>query len=108
MAFLYAEPLAPVLLGGLTGDAEVAAANTRQLHTLIELGARNMAHAQHAGELPADRHPEFLAAATLGGTHAVISTALTRTPRPPSEDLVAQLWAFVSGAVGLIPPPSSS
>ncbi|MEH0421408.1 TetR/AcrR family transcriptional regulator [Streptomyces sp. B21-083] len=108
VAFLYAEPLAPVLLGGLTGDAEVATANTRQLHTLIELGARNMAHAQHAGELPAARDPEFLAAATLGGTHAVISTALTRTPRPPSEDLVAQLWAFVSGAVGLIPPPSLS
>ncbi|WP_405846712.1 TetR/AcrR family transcriptional regulator [Streptomyces sp. NBC_01518] len=107
VAFLYAEPLAPLVLGGLVGDAEVAAANTRQLHMLIEMGVRNMAHAQRAGELPADRDPEFLAAATLGGTHALISTALTRTPRPSAEDLVAQLWAFVSGAVGLTSPPAA-
>lgn len=101
VAFLYSEPLAPLVLGGLVGDAEVAAANTRQLHMLIELGARNIAHAQHAGELPTDRDPEFLAAATLGGTNALISTALTRTPRPPANDLIGQLWAFVAGAVGL-------
>ncbi|MCD7437029.1 TetR/AcrR family transcriptional regulator [Streptomyces lincolnensis] len=108
VAFLYAEPLAPVVLGGLVGDAEVAAANARRLHALIELGARNMARGQHAGELPADRDPELLAAATLGGTHALISTALTRTPRPPAEELVGHLWTFVSGAVGLTSPPSSS
>jgi AcrR family transcriptional regulator len=101
VAFLYVEPLAPVVLGGLVGDAEVVAANARQLHMLIELGARNIAHAQRAGELPADRDPEFLAAATLGGTNTLISTALTRTPRPPANDLIDQLWAFVSGAVGL-------
>ncbi|NEC88063.1 TetR/AcrR family transcriptional regulator [Streptomyces sp. SID12501] len=101
VAFLYAEPLAPVVLGGLGGDAEVAGAHTRQLHALIDLGARNLARAQHAGEIPADRDPELLAAATLGGTNAVISVALTRSPRPAAQDIVAQLWAFVAGAVGL-------
>jgi AcrR family transcriptional regulator len=98
---LYADPLAPMVLGGLVGDAEVAAANTRHLHLLIELGARNMAHAQRAGELPADRDPELLAAATLGGTNAVLAVALTRTPRPPAEDIIAELWTVVRGAVGL-------
>jgi AcrR family transcriptional regulator len=106
VAFLYAEPLAPVVLGGLVGDAEVVAANTRQLHRLIELGARNIARAQRAGELPADRDPEFLAAATLGGTNTLVSVALTRTPRPPATDLINQLWSFVAGAVGLTSPPS--
>jgi AcrR family transcriptional regulator len=98
---LYADPLAPLVLGGLVGDAEVAAANTRHLHLLIELGARNISHAQRAGELPADRDPEFLAAATLGGTNAMLSVALTRTPRPPAETVIAELWAVVRGAVGL-------
>jgi AcrR family transcriptional regulator len=98
---LYADPLAPLVLGGLVGDAEVAAANTRHLHLLIELGARNIAHAQRAGELPADRDPEFLAAATLGGTNAMLSVALTRTPRPPAEEIIAELWTVVRGAVGL-------
>jgi len=99
---LYADPLAPLVLGGLVGDAEVAAANTRHLHLLIELGARNIAHAQRAGELPAHRDPEFLAAATLGGTNAMLSVALTRTPRPPAEEIITELWGtVVRGAVGL-------
>lgn len=98
---LYADPLAPLVLGGLVGDAEVAAANTRHLHLLIELGARNIAQAQRAGELPADRDPEFLAAATLGGTNAMLSVALTRTPRPPADEIIIELWSVVRGAVGL-------
>jgi AcrR family transcriptional regulator len=99
----YADPLAPFVLGGMTGDAEVAAANTRHLHQLIELGGRNIANAQRAGELPADRDPEFLAAATLGGVNAVLAVALTRTPRPSIETVVTQLWAVIAGTVGLSP-----
>jgi AcrR family transcriptional regulator len=98
---VYADPLAPLVLGGLGGDAEVAAANTRQLNQLIDQGARNIAQAQRAGELPADRDPELLAAATLGGTGAMLSVALTRTPRPPAGEVVEALWTVVLGAVGL-------
>lgn len=98
---LYADPLAPLVLGGLVGDADVAAANTRHLHLLIDLGARNIAHAQRAGELPADRDPEFLAAATLGGINTVLAVALTRASRPPIDDMVTEIWTIVRGAVGL-------
>ncbi|OLF16359.1 TetR/AcrR family transcriptional regulator [Actinophytocola xanthii] len=98
---LYAEPLAPLVLGGLVGDAEVAAANTRHLHLLIELGARNIAQAQRAGELPDDRDPELLAAATLGGTNTMLSVALSRTPRPSAEKVITELWTAVRGTVGL-------
>jgi hypothetical protein len=31
----------------------------------------------------------------------VISVALTRTPRPPAEEIITELWTVVSGAVGL-------
>jgi AcrR family transcriptional regulator len=103
VAALYADPLSPVVLGGLVGDAEVAAANTRHLHFMIEVGAANIAGAQRAGELPAERDPEFLAAATLSGTNAIVSVALTRTPRPQAEEIVDELWHVVSGAVGLPP-----
>ncbi|MFI2758359.1 TetR/AcrR family transcriptional regulator [Streptomyces echinatus] len=99
--FLYAEPLAPLILGGLAGDGEVAASHTRHLSRLIELGARNIAHAQGCSELSTGRDPELLAAAVLSGTTALVSVALTRTPRPAATDVTAQLWAFVTGAVGL-------
>lgn len=97
--FLYAEPLAPMILGGLAGD--VAACHIRHLSRLIELGARNIAHAQGCGALPVGRDPELLAAAVLSGTTALVSVALTRTPRPPATEVTTQLWAFVTGAVGL-------
>jgi AcrR family transcriptional regulator len=101
VGFLYAEPLAPIVLGGLVGDGDLATANTTRLNLLIEIGARNIAHAQHRGELPPGRDPEFLAAVTLGGTNAVVSVALTRTPRPAPDWVIDQLWTFVAGAVGL-------
>ncbi|MHC9296182.1 TetR/AcrR family transcriptional regulator [Mycobacterium sp. LTG2003] len=101
VAFLYAEPVAPVMLAGL-GDGELATARAKWLHEMSRIGARNMAQAQRAGEIADDRDPEYLAAATLGGTNAVVAVCLTRDPRPPAEAVVDQLWAFVSGAVGLV------
>ncbi|MFR9749657.1 TetR/AcrR family transcriptional regulator [Nocardia sp. 004] len=108
VAFLYAEPLAAIVLGGLVGDGELAAANTTRLNLLIELGARNIAQAQRHGELASGRDPEFLAAATLGGTQAVVSVALARTPRPAPQTVIDELWAVVSGAVGLLDKESST
>jgi AcrR family transcriptional regulator len=103
VAFLYAEPLAPVVLSGLVGDGEVAAAHAGLLHELTELGAHNIARAQREGELPADRDPEVLAAATLAGTHATAVVAIARTPRLAAATVIEQVWAFIAGAVGLRP-----
>lgn len=101
IAFLYAELLSAMVLGGLTGDSAVAAANQRQLRELIELGAINIAHAQRSGELTSGRDPELLAAAVLAGVHAATATAIERDERPAPEELFAQIWLFVKGAVGL-------
>lgn len=103
VSFLYTEPLARVVLGGLTGDGQVAAAHSRLLRRLTELGAQNIARGQRDGELPGDRDPEMLAAATLGGTHAIAAVALSRSPRPPAATVTDQVWAFVAGPVGLQP-----
>lgn len=99
--FLYAEPVAPVMLAGL-GEGELATARGRWLQEMSAIGARNMAQGQRDGEIPPDRDPEYLAAATIGGTNAVIAVCLTRDPRPPAAEAIDQVWAFVSGAVGLI------
>jgi AcrR family transcriptional regulator len=98
--FLYAEPVAPVVLAGL-GEGELATARGRWLQEMSAIGARNMAQGQRDGEIPLDRDPEYLAAATIGGTNAVIAVCLTREPRPPATEVIDQIWAFVAGAVGL-------
>ncbi len=101
VGFLYAEPLAPMILGGLVGEGEVAAFRTRRLAGIVELGARNIAGAQRTGEVPAGGDAELLAAATLAGASAMVAVALARTPRPPAEEVAAQVWAFIRGAMNL-------
>jgi AcrR family transcriptional regulator len=101
IAFLYAERLSVLVLGGLTGDSAVAAANQRQLRELIEIGAVNIAHGQQSGELPGGRDPELLAAAVLAGVHAAAGAAIERDERPVQEELFTEIWLFVKGAVGL-------
>jgi AcrR family transcriptional regulator len=95
---LYDDPLAPVVLGRLGGDAETAGIETQRLHKAIELGARNIARGQRDGDLLPNRDPELLVAAILGGVHMAVAVVLTRTPRPDRSRVAAELWAFVAGA----------
>lgn len=97
---LYDDPLAPVVLARLGGDAETAGIETQRLHKAIELGARNIARGQREGDLLHDRDPELLVAAILGGVHMAVAVALTRTPRPDRSRVAAELWTFVTGAAG--------
>ena len=101
VAFLYADPLSSVVLGGV-GDGEVAAAGARRLRDAVAVGGRNMAAAQATGEIDADRDPELLAAAVLGGVHTTVTLALGRRRRPRAERVVDELWRFIAGAVGLV------
>ena len=101
VGFLYDDPLSSVVLGGV-GDGEVAAASARRLRDAIAVGGRNMASAQAAGEIDADRDPELLAAAVLGGVHTTVALALARRRRPRAERVVDELWRFIAGAVGLV------
>jgi AcrR family transcriptional regulator len=98
--FLYDDPLTPMALGRGTGDGEVAAIALAHLHRAIEMGARNLAAGQRAGDLPADRDPALLAAAILGGIHTTVVSALTSSPRPDRSALTRELFTFIAGAVG--------
>jgi AcrR family transcriptional regulator len=98
---LYRDPLAPILLGRLDGDADPAGLATRRLHAAIRQGARNIARGQRDGDLPKGRDPELLVAAILGGVHTAVAVALTRTPRPDPSVVAAELWDFVAGATGV-------
>ncbi|GAB2826608.1 hypothetical protein GCM10022221_25840 [Actinocorallia aurea] len=97
---LYDDPLAPAILGRLGHEAAVTDIEVPRRHRAVEMGAANMARGQRDGDLPADRDPELLAAAVLGGVQQAVALALGRTPRPDRARVTAELWAFVTGAVG--------
>lgn len=96
---LYREPLTSVMFTALTGDAEVAAADTRRLHRAIELGAVNIARGQRDGDLPVGKDPQLLAAGVLGGLRTMTALAVDRQRRPGAGWLTDQMWKFVEGAV---------
>ncbi|MFC9973427.1 TetR/AcrR family transcriptional regulator [Spirillospora sp. NPDC127200] len=98
---LYADPLSPAVLGRLGGSAEIAGIERERLGRATELGARNLAAGQRDGDLPSGRDPELLVAAVLGGVHAAVALALTRTPLPDAELVAEEMWAFIAGAAGI-------
>ncbi|MCY1279241.1 Bacterial regulatory protein, tetR family [compost metagenome] len=97
--FVYAEPLAPLLLVSLAREPEVAAMEAQRIAENVRQGADNIRRGQAAGQLNAELDPELVSAMTLGGMHQALLEALARTPRPPAEWLARQLWQFVRGVL---------
>jgi AcrR family transcriptional regulator len=101
--FLYADPLSPAVLDGLGGDPVVASSWKHRLALAVEVGTRNIAQGQQAGDIPAGNDPRLLAATVLGGVQAAVAAALAMTPRPPEHHVAAALWTFVRAAAEATP-----
>ncbi len=97
--FYWTAPLAPVVLGGLTRDPSIAAIETRRIGRVVEAGARNMAAAQRAGELPRGIDPRLASASVFGAVRQVVVTALGPGRRPSQRAAVAHLWRITVAAV---------
>jgi hypothetical protein len=105
VAFHYQDLLAPIVLSSLHLEPAVAALEARQLDAHIEMSSENVAHGQHRGLVPKDIDPRFAGAMLLGGLRRVLVDALGREPRPPQEEVAAQLWRFVAAVLCLSEGP---
>ncbi|AOE87143.1 TetR/AcrR family transcriptional regulator [Pseudomonas sp. TCU-HL1] len=102
--FVYAEPLAPLLLVSLAREPEVAALEAQRIAENVRQGADNIRRGQAAGQLNASLDPELVSAMILGGMHQALLEALGRSPRPAAEQLSRQLWHFIRGALAPLQP----
>ncbi|WP_197093530.1 TetR/AcrR family transcriptional regulator [Nonomuraea sp. SBT364] len=100
---VYDDPLAPVVLGRMVGDAQVAAMEASCFKLVITLGAKHVAAGQAEGAVVADRDPELLATAVVGGMRAVFTVVLDQDPRPGREVVLRELWEFSTAALGARP-----
>jgi len=98
VAFHYREPLAPLVLGRLSAEPEVAAVEKAHFERQVRRGARNIAQGQETGAIPARHDPSLLVAMVLGGVRAGVVTALARRPRPTAAALSREIWSFVEAA----------
>jgi AcrR family transcriptional regulator len=92
---LYADPLAPTILGQMSRDVQAAEVEAQYMRLIIDRAARNLAGARSRGEGAAEGDLELLAACLMGGLRSALSMALNRTPRPDPEVLTEALWTFM-------------
>jgi len=101
VSFHYREPLAPLMLGRLSAEPEVAAIEKAHFERQVRRGARNIAQGQERGAIPSRHDPSLLVAMVLGGVRAGVMTALARKPRPDAAVLTREIWSFVESATHL-------
>ena len=107
IAFLYRDPLTPIVLGKMGRTVEVAAVESSRQAQLIELAQRNIELGQRSGEIPSSLDAGIAAAAIIGSVQHVTQHAFARKRRPHARVVTEQLWALISGALALENPSAS-
>ena len=107
IAFLYNEPLAPIVLGKMGRTVQVAVVETLRQDQLIGLARRNIESGQRSGEIPEAIDPGIAAAAIIGAIRQTVSQAFAEARPPDRSRVTDQLWALISGALGLSATPST-
>ena len=100
IAFLYADPFAPIAFGAL-GHAHAVEKEYSVQRNMIARAAHNVRSGQRRGQIPTDIDSELAGAAIIGAVRAVMMTAMRMDPRPAPEKVADQLWELIAGAVRL-------
>ena len=98
---MYSDPLAPVMMGRLSGSIEVIAMEASHRSAMIELAAANIAEGQRSGYIAAAIDRQIAAAAIIGGIRQAVAAALAARKPPPAKRVVKQLWDFIAGGLSL-------
>lgn len=101
VGWVYDEPLAPVVLGRMVGDAQVAAMEAGCARQVIALGAEHIAAGQAEGAVTAGRDPELMAAGVVGGMRSILAIVLDQDPRPDRAAVLQEIWEFTTDALGV-------
>lgn len=101
MEFLFADPLAELVLGRMSGNATIHAAETARREASIDLGTLNIRKGQQRGEIPAEIDAAIAAAAIAGGLRQAVAMALRQEPRMDVLEFSQQAWGIVAGVLAL-------
>ena len=100
VAFMWSDPLTPVIVQETIKDASAAAETERWLRLHVTALAAYFAAARIAGHLPPERDPEVLAAGVAGGLRQIMRVFVARADRPDIATAHRETWGFVARQVG--------
>lgn len=101
IAFHYAHPFAPLVIGTLSRAPEVLDVETAFMNRQLAGGARMLIEGQRDGVIPNGLDPYLTIALMIGGIRQALIGALTREQRPDPEDLTNEIWTFMAAALRL-------
>ena len=101
IGFLYANPLAGIIISTLSREPEVAAVESARWSELITLTASNIRKGQQRDQLPQQYEAEILSALICGGVRHAVGHALAASPRPGQGELTRQIWTWISSGLQL-------
>jgi AcrR family transcriptional regulator len=104
VAFFYREPIAPVLLSFLSGEAEVVAAQAARIERAKAAAAKNVRRGMSEGAIPATIDPVIAGAAVIGGFLHGVGAGLTASPPLSRARVERALCRFLVAALELAPP----
>lgn len=104
VGFLYGDKLAAIVISTLARDPEVAVVEAERWRDLIAAAARNIEKGQRRGQIPAKYNALVVAALISGGVRHAVGQALASKPRPPQEELMREIWGFITGGFRLSLP----
>ncbi|KWV60826.1 hypothetical protein AS156_27710 [Bradyrhizobium macuxiense] len=101
VAFHYAHPFAPLVIGALSRAPEVLDVETAFTNRQLAAGARMLEKAQRDGIVSGEIDPHLTIALMIGGIRQALIGSLMREPRPDPERLTRDIWAFIAAALRL-------
>lgn len=101
VAFLYNDPLAPIVMGKLNGTPQATAVELTGNAELLELAVRNIQNGIDRGYIAPHIDPRVSGPAIMGAVQQAFLYAMSTKQRPSHELLTDQLWGLITGAVGI-------
>lgn len=99
VAFHYAHPFAPLIVGALSRSPEVLDVETAFTAQTLAGGAAMIRAAQRDGVVRPDLDPGLVIALMSGGIRQAMLGALTREDRPDPAALTEAIWSFMAAAL---------
>jgi AcrR family transcriptional regulator len=99
VAFHYAHPFAPLVVGALSRSPEVLDVETAFTHRHLADGEGMIRAAQRDGIVRQDLDPALAIAMMIGGVRQAMLGALTREQRPEPGELTDEIWTFIAAAL---------
>ena len=101
VAFLYSDPLAPIVMGKLNGTPQATAVELTGNAEVMELAVRNIQNGIDRGYIAHHINAHVSGPAIMGAVQQAFLYAMRADERPSAKLLTDQLWGMITGAVGI-------